>query len=264
MLKKYLKAILLISLVLIVAIPSILLVGYCSDVSKLKNHYPVWDQKTEQYILTKKKPKHWVSVKEVSHVAKWAIIVSEDWAFYDHNGLDFQQLEKVVEESVEEKTLTRGASTITQQVIKNSVLTPEKTLTRKFTEMVLALMVEKILTKDQILEHYLNLIELGENLYGIKAGSKFYFDKKPSKLNAKEGAFLAMLLPSPKRYSQSYRNQKLTEFAKEQVEDILIKLRQAGIITEEQRQVERRRVLSFEVMNYFGEDLLSVEKELGL
>ena len=63
-----------------------------------------------------------------------------------------------------------------------------------------------------------------------------------------------MLLPSPKRYSQSYRNQKLTEFAKEQVEDILIKLRQAGIITEEQRQVERRRVLSFEVMNYFGED----------
>lgn len=264
MLKKNRIAIFLIFLALTLAIPLIFLVGYYFEVSKLENHYPVFDSERQEYVLQDKRPEHWVTLSEVSDYAKWAIVVSEDWAFFQHQGLDFQQLEKVVEESVEEQTLTRGASTITQQVIKNAILTPEKTITRKLKEMIMALMLEKILTKDKILEHYLNLIELGENIYGIKAGSNFYFDKLPSKLNAKEGAFLAMLLPSPTRYSQSFRNKKLTEFAKTQIEEILVKLRQARIITEEQRQVERRRVLSFEVMNYFGEDLLDIEKELGL
>ncbi|MAZ49958.1 MAG: hypothetical protein CME65_15455 [Halobacteriovoraceae bacterium] len=264
MLKKSRIAILLILLVSCLLIFLIYLVSLYSDVSLLKNHYPVYSLENQRYELQKTKPEHWVAHSEVSHNAKWAIIVSEDWAFFDHYGIDVNQLEKVIEESLEEQSFVRGASTITQQVVKNALLTPEKTLVRKFNEILMALMLEKILSKDEILEHYLNLIELGEDLYGIKAASQFYFQKKPSKLNAKEGAFLAMLLPSPVRYSQSYRNQKLTEFAKSQIEEILIKLRQARVLTEEQRQVERRRVLSFEVMNYFGEDLLSIEKELGL
>lgn len=264
MLKKSRKAILLILLTLCLAIPPIFLVGLYSEVLKLKDHYPVFSSEKNEYVLVKKKPNHWVSINEISHLAKWAIIVSEDWAFFDHKGLDLNQLEKVLEESLEERSFVRGASTITQQVIKNSLLTSEKTLSRKIKEMIMALMLENILTKNEILEHYMNLIELGEGLFGIKKASQFYFQKKPSKLNAKEGAFLAMLLPSPIRYSQSYRNQKLTPFAKAQVEEILVKLRQANIITEEQRQVERRRVLSFEALNYFGEDLLSIEKELGL
>lgn len=231
------------------------------EVQKLKKFYPYFNIKTQKYELVEKRPKSWVSIDKISKYAKWAIIVSEDWAFYDHNGLDFNQLERVIEESVQEQKLTRGASTITQQVIKNALLSSEKTIIRKAKEMVMAYMLEKIMEKDQILENYLNLIELGSDLYGIKLAADYYFQKKPAQLNAKEGAFLAMLLPSPKRYSQSFRNQKLTKFASQQIQEILVKLRQAGIITEEERQRELRQVLSFEVINYFGEDLLDIEKE---
>lgn len=256
------KAILLILLGLVVFIPLIFLLSLYLNVQKLTHSYPVYDLKSDQYKLVKEKPKTWIAEKDISEYAKWAIIVSEDWAFFDHNGLDFNQLTKVLEESVEEKKLVRGASTITQQVVKNSLLTPRKTLTRKFKEMIMALMLEKVLSKKQILEIYLNLIELGKDLYGIKPAAEFYFQKKPIQLNAKEGAFLAMLLPSPVRYAQSFRAQKLTDFARTQIGEILVKMRQAGIISEEQRQEQARKVLSFEALNYFGEDILDIEKEI--
>lgn len=213
----------------------------------LVNHYPVWDFKTKKYKLVKKKPLHWVSLKDISHQAKWAIMISEDWAFFDHKGLDFNQLQVVLEESFKQKKLVRGASTITQQVVKNTLLSSEKSLTRKFKEMVLAFMIEQKLSKERILEIYLNLIELGVDLYGIKNASYFYFKKSPSKLNAKEGAFLAMLLPSPKRYSQSYRDRKLTKFAAEQVDKILGKLKMAKVITEDELFELQDHQLSFEV-----------------
>lgn len=261
MLKKKLAAILLIFGVIPLGVLLIVLLGMWQDVQKLKDHYPVFDKKKADYVLVNKKPKHWISVNKISKVARWAIIVSEDWAFYEHEGLDTRQLFKVIEESYEAGEFVRGASTITQQVIKNALLGPQKTLTRKVKEMIMATMLEKTLTKDQILEHYLNLIELGEDIYGVRAGARLYFQKHPAKLNAKEGAFLAMLLPSPIRYSQSYRNQKLTPFAHEQINDILVKLRQANIINEAQREAASREVLSFESINYFGEDFLDVTKE---
>ena len=96
-------------------------------------------------------------------------------------------------------------------------------------------MVEKKIGKDKILEHYINLIELGRGIYGVKSAAYYYFKKKPKYLNAKEGAFLAMLLPSPKRYSQSFRIKELTLYAKEQVSKILKKMKMAKIITDERR-----------------------------
>ena len=257
---KTLKRLFFLTLLLAVTFTSVL--GFFwFQVQKLKSHYPVYDLQTKKYVLKKEKPKNWIGIDDVSKVARWAILVSEDWAFYQHQGLDLNQLEEALRESYQKRKFVRGASTITQQVVKNALLDSRKTIQRKLKEMVMATMLEKTLTKDQILEIYLNLIELGPELYGIKKASFFYFQKKPSLLNAKEGAFLAMLLPSPIRYSQSYRNQKLTPFAKDQIEDILIKLRQARVINEEQRQKERRRVLSFESTSYFGEDLFDINKE---
>lgn len=203
----------------------------------LSGKYPIYDKDKKAYVLSAVKPSHWVRLDRISYYARWAIIVSEDWAFYEHKGIDLRQLKIAIEDSIEEGELTRGASTITQQVIKNAVLSPRREISRKLKEIILAYELEKILSKDKILEHYLNLVELGKGIYGIKNASFYYFNKHPKDLNAREGAFLAMLLPSPKKYSQSFYEKELSSFAKEQVNSILVKLRQAKILTE----CERRR-----------------------
>ena len=199
-----------------------------------------------EFRFLKLRPPTWLDDSEVSVYARWAVLVSEDWAFYDHHGIDFNQVEDALNESLEEGKLVRGASTITQQVVKNLFLSSEKTLKRKLVELILTLYLENTYSKNQILTWYFNLIELGEGIYGLKAASKHYFKKHPSFLSAREGAFLAMLLPSPVRYSVSYRKRELTEFAANQIEVILIKLRQAKIITEEIRLEERQKTFDWE------------------
>lgn len=212
------------------------LLFFRADIEALYTRYPVWNGKA--FELVESKPKHWISVDEVSEYAKWAIIVSEDWAFYEHHGIDLKQLRIALADSIREGYFVRGASTITQQVIKNSFLSLEKTLTRKFVEAVMALKLDYYFSKDQILEYYLNIIHLGKDLYGIGPAAKYYFNKKPIELSAREGAFLAMLLPSPERYSVSFEKKELTDFARSQIDEILIKLRQAKVYDEETRQEE--------------------------
>lgn len=207
----------------------------------LTGKYPIYDKKQETYILSSVKPSHWVRLDRISYYARWAIIVSEDWAFYEHQGIDIRQLRIAIEDSIKEGELTRGASTITQQVIKNVVLSPKREISRKLKEIILAYELEKILSKDKILEHYLNLVELGKGIYGIKNASFYYFNKHPKDLNAREGAFLAMLLPSPVKYSQSFYDKKLSAFAKEQINSILIKLRQAHVYDEKERKIQAQK-----------------------
>tara|TARA_Y100001936_G_C16085077_1_gene681059 strand:- start:3325 stop:4137 length:813 start_codon:yes stop_codon:yes gene_type:complete len=231
---------------LIFAGSMILYIIQFNNVSKLKNSYPIYSKKINRYTFQSKRPSTWTSINAVSNYAKWAIVVSEDWAFYDHPGVDLNQLKITILESIDEGEFTRGASTITQQLIKNSVLSDERTLWRKFQEIVLALYLEKMMTKDEILEKYLNIIELGDGIYGIGPAAKFYFDKSPERLNAREGAFLAMLLPSPVKYSVSFHKKELTEFAKARVEDILIKLRQANIYDEQERLNQRKKKFYWE------------------
>jgi monofunctional biosynthetic peptidoglycan transglycosylase len=232
-----------------------------SQVDKLKSLYPVFDNESMRYILVNKRPKHWVSIKEIPKIAKWALIVSEDWAFYDHNGIDEKQIMIAFKESLNQMRLVRGASTITQQVIKNSLLSNEKKITRKIKEILLAKQLERVMTKDKILELYLNLIELGDGIYGIQKASQKYFQKNASQINGKEAAFLAMLLPSPVKYAQSFHNEGLTTFAQEQVNNILVKLRQAKIITEAKRLELVSLPLSFEVLKFVDVKLMNVENE---
>lgn len=240
--KKYsLVFVLFCSLSVLILCLTTLILYYSNDVEKLVHNYPYYDLKAKEYRITSTRPKNWVSLKDVSLYAKSAIVISEDWAFYQHQGLDFYQIKKVIKDSIEEADLVRGASTITQQVIKNTILTNEHSLWRKFREAILAYKVEKLLSKDKILEIYLNIIELGRDLYGIKDASFFYFNKHPRNLTAREGAFLAMLLPSPVKYSVSFRKKELTEYASMIINKILIKLRQAKVYTEEDRLVEMKK-----------------------
>lgn len=227
--------------------------GDFSDVELLKTYYPVvryeGPGEAPTVTLEQSRPRGWVNLSQVSRVAVGAIIVSEDWAFYQHKGYDPKQIRDAIEEDIKAGRFARGASTITQQVAKNVFLTRKKSVWRKIKELTLAIEMEKEVGKRKILESYLNVAEWGEGIYGINKASWHYFKKGPGSLNAKEGAFLAMLLPSPKRYGVSYRNRQLTRFASRTVNSILRKMAAAGYITHSDRMRWVGAPLSFERVN---------------
>ena len=233
----------------------LIVIGYVAfiylrtDVDQLNTKQVQYNSKTQSYDLLKIS-KGWTPIGQISNVAKWAIVISEDWAFYEHHGIDFNQLEIVIEESIEEKELVRGASTITQQVAKNIYLSNERSIFRKIKEAIIAYKLESNLSKEVILAHYLNLIHLGEGIHGIKQASRHYFNKSPSNLNAREGAFLAMLLPSPVKYSTSFRKKELTPFATKIIESILRKLKQAKVITVEEMQSQLEDQFNWETSSF--------------
>lgn len=176
-------------------------------------------------------PADWVPLEKISKRLKGAIISSEDGKFFLHPGYDIEELQDAINDNVvKKKKKVRGASTITQQLIKNLYFQKDRSLWRKTKEMALTLWIEENVEKDKILEAYLNVIEYGEGLFGIKKAAKFYFNKGPENLNARESAFLAMLLPSPKKYAQSFRKKTLTQFANKIVNSVLFKMLQGGYI----------------------------------
>jgi monofunctional biosynthetic peptidoglycan transglycosylase len=213
---------------------------FSDDVSDLKHQYPhlkIVSNHEVEVEIKKGKPSHWVNLKDISRYGKGAIVLSEDWSFYQHNGVDVEQI-KVALSDMADGERFRGASTITQQMIKNVLLPDSITVWRKLHEIVLAHKVEKVLSKARILELYLNSIEFGPGIYGIKNAAKHYFKKHPSGLTPREGAFLAMLLPSPKRYYISFKKKTLTKFARIRIKAILVKMRMGKIISAEQYESE--------------------------
>ncbi|WP_127717655.1 biosynthetic peptidoglycan transglycosylase [Halobacteriovorax sp. HLS] len=219
------------------------------DIGKLEKQYVkvelTKDKKSPvEYSIVEKMPKGWVQLKDISPHAVKAIMLSEDWFFYGHDGVDLSQVKEAALDGIKGEKL-RGASTISQQVTKNLFLSNDRTVQRKFRELLITLYLEKKVSKDKILEIYLNIIQYGKSLYGIKAASKKYFKKSPKNLNAYEGAFLAMLLPSPVRYGQSYKDRKLTKFAKETMDNIIDKMVLAKVLTKEEGAREKKRRLSF-------------------
>lgn len=196
----------------------------------------------------------WTFLDEISPYLVFAVIATEDWSFYQHQGVDFNQLKEAISDLYRGERI-RGASTLTQQVVKNLFLDHSFTLTRKVKEMIIALFLERYLSKDQILEIYLNIAHWGRdrgvegeknNFYGILASSQYYFEKEPHQLNAKEAAFLAALLPSPVRYSQSFYREELSSFLQQRIEYILHALRVKGVIDREMYQQMKKKRLSFE------------------
>lgn len=193
----------------------------------------VFDDHAE-YTRVSTPPPHWVALPLISKKIQGAIISSEDGKFFFHPGYDLEQLRDAIDDSFVRKKKMRGASTITQQLVKNLFLSKDKTFGRKATELIMTLMLEKHADKKKILETYLNIIEYGKGLYGIEEASRYYFNKKPSQITAREAAFLAMLLPSPTKYSKSFKTKTLTNFANRMIESILLKMKQGGYIGEEE------------------------------
>jgi monofunctional biosynthetic peptidoglycan transglycosylase len=146
-------------------------------------------------------PKHvqrWISYRRISPSLTRAVLVAEDAAFWQHEGVDYDELQKSIELDWARGQLTRGASTITQQLAKNLYLSPSKNPLRKFRELIIARRLEAELSKARILELYLNVIEWGDGIYGVEAAAQTYFHRSASTLGPNESALLAGAIINPR------------------------------------------------------------------
>ncbi len=171
----------------------------------------------------------WVDYDQISDHLKRAVIASEDDSFAWHEGVDWDALEKAWQKNAEAEARTAklaansarpvkpakivGGSTITQQLAKNLLLSGERTLLRKGQELVLTYLLEKTLSKQRILELYLNHVEWGEGVFGAEAAAQHYYRKPAARLNAGEAARLAVMLPRPRVYEKLPQSPYLAERA---------------------------------------------------
>src|SRR5688572_5019851 len=154
----------------------------------------------------------YVNFEQISPNAGLAVMAAEDQLFPDHNGLDWKSIEKALEHNQKTPKRVHGASTISQQVAKNVFLWQGRDWIRKGLEVYFTFMIETIWGKKRILEVYLNVIEMGNGVFGIEAASRTYFKKPTIKLTRSEAAMIAACLPNPKKYKvkplSSYVNRR--------------------------------------------------------
>lgn len=158
---------------------------------------------------TPKLEQRWIAYKRISPSLTRAVLVAEDSAFWDHDGVDYAELQKSIELDWARGQLTRGASTITQQLAKNLYLSPSRNPLRKFRELIIARRLEAELPKQRILELYLNLIEWGDGIYGVEAASQAYFHKSAAALGPNEAALLAGCIINPRLMNPSKMTKRL-------------------------------------------------------
>jgi monofunctional glycosyltransferase len=144
--------------------------------------------------------KDWEPIENISNRLQLAVVCSEDQKFPHHYGFDIERIEKALKKNKKGKKL-RGASTISQQTAKNVFLWESRTWVRKGLEVYFTALIELIWGKERILEVYLNVIEMGDGIYGAQAASQAYFNKDAKKLTKAEAALLVAVLPSPRKYS---------------------------------------------------------------
>lgn len=208
------------------------------DVGILRDQYPVAVAKEGHdiiYKFQKARPAHWRRLRELPRQVVGAILMSEDSSFFQHKGYSPEGIRYAMEQNSRPGVkIKRGGSTITQQVVKNVFLSPEKTITRKVRELLLAVELERKFSKGKILEVYLNIAEWGPGVYGIEKASQRYFHKSAANLTARDAAILAFMLPNPEKYRHSLRDGGLTAFASKRVDQILERMWKTGKISDEE------------------------------
>jgi monofunctional biosynthetic peptidoglycan transglycosylase len=155
----------------------------------------------EQYQEGKeiKRQHQWVPIQEISRNIQLAVICSEDQTFLTHNGFDMKAIEEAYQHNKKGKRI-KGGSTISQQTAKNVFLWPERSWFRKGLETYFTFLIEKIWTKERIMEVYLNSIEMGDGIFGIEAASQYWFKKSAARLTLNEASAIAAILPNPRMY----------------------------------------------------------------
>jgi monofunctional biosynthetic peptidoglycan transglycosylase len=149
----------------------------------------------------------WVGYERVSAQLKRAVVAAEDAKFVGHEGFDWQAISRAIERNEKKGRIVAGASTISQQLAKNLFLSGERSWLRKGEEAAITWMLEATLSKRRILELYLNFAEWGEGVFGAEAAARYHFGVTAAALNAEQAAYLAAILPSPRRYAPGRQTQ---------------------------------------------------------
>jgi len=167
----------------------------------------------------------WVPYERISAQFKRAVVAAEDARFMDHEGFDWQAISKAIEKNERKGKVVSGASTISQQLAKNLFLSGERSWSRKGQEAVITWMLESALSKRRILELYLNYAELGEGVFGAEAAARHHFGTSAAALGPSQSAYLAAILPSPRRYARGHT----TAYISGRMETILARMPAAQI-----------------------------------
>lgn len=205
------------------------------NISKLRTENPTTTSMIEYRISQAqeenrepRKSMIWMPIEQISPNLQRAVLAGEDARFFEHNGFDWDAIQKAWDEAVKEgekqakeegefdenawippmPSFKRGASTITQQLAKNLYLSEERSFFRKGREAIITYFLEKELSKKRILEIYLNVIEWGDGIYGAEAASRVYFNKSASNLTPQEAAYLSAMIPSPLNVFNPKKNPK--------------------------------------------------------
>ena len=142
----------------------------------------------------------WIPLREIPRALQKAVIAAEDEKFYEHHGFDWEALKEAYALNDETERIKRGGSTITQQLAKNLYLSPRRSYVRKIREAVITATMELLLSKDRILELYLNCIEFGPGVFGVEEGARYHFGVSARQLSLDQSCRLAAIIPAPLRY----------------------------------------------------------------
>ncbi len=183
----------------------------------------------------------WVPYNNISPHLRNAVLIAEDSAFFQHPGYDLEEFKESVKRNWREKRFARGASTITEQLAKNLYLSTSKNPLRKVREFFIAQELEERLSKQRIFEIYLNVIEWGDQIYGIEPAAQTYFGKSPSELLPEEAAVLAAMIPNPRRYTPS----RASAYLEKRKVDILSRLVRYNYLDKEEYEAARSRPVVF-------------------
>jgi len=181
-------------------------------------------------MLRAKKPgaqlrRTWMPYDRISVQLKRAVVAAEDAKFLDHEGFDWEAIQKAMTKNEQRGKVVAGASTISQQVAKNLFLSGERSWLRKGEEAIITWMMERTLSKRRILELYLNVAEWGEGVFGAEAAARYHFGMSASALGPEHAAYLAAVLPSPRRYERA----KVTPYIAGRVDTILARMEKVQI-----------------------------------
>jgi len=232
---------------LIVIVAIVLLVGYewitFPDVAALATNPPAttafMEQRKAELRAAGKSDAidyRWVPYARISPYLRRAVLVAEDDTFFEHGGVDVNALQEAIRKDWEHKKMTHGGSTITQQLAKNLYLSPSRNPLRKVKEYFIARSLENHLSKKRILELYLNVVEMGERVYGAEAASQAYFHTSASALSPSQAALLAGCLPNPRVMSPASPNKRL-RFRQRMV---LSRMKRWGYLFEKEVLTEKR------------------------
>lgn len=192
-------------------------------------------KRAENNVAVGPETKDWVPFAKISPHLRLAVVVSEDARFFEHFGLDLVEIWHSVEKNLKHQRFARGASTISQQVVKMAFLSREKSLIRKIREAAGALLLEALFSKNDILTWYLNLAEFGDGIYGVRKAAQHYFKTQPQSLSIQQSIHLALVLPSPQKWSSGLNRRQLTAFGHRRFAKILQQMYLNGYISRSQR-----------------------------